>query len=56
VKGAAKSIGVMITFKASPDRREIFSAVATATISPKFRVDSGKEIRVVIHTSATVSW
>ena len=43
-------------FKAPPDRREIFAAVATATISPKFRVDFGKEIRVVIHTKATVSW
>jgi hypothetical protein len=42
--------------KAPPDRREIFAAVATATISPKFRVDCGKEIRVVIHTNATVSW
>jgi hypothetical protein len=42
--------------KAPPDRREIFAAVATATISRKFRVDCGKEIRVVIHTNATVSW
>ena len=42
--------------KAHPNRREIFAAVATATISPKFRVDCGKEIRVVIHTNATVSW
>ena len=38
------------------DRREIFAAVATTTISPKFRVDCGKEIRVVIHTSASVLW
>jgi hypothetical protein len=45
-----------INIKAPPDRREIFAAVATATISPKFRVDCCKEIRVVIHTNATVSW
>ena len=32
-----------------PDRRE-------TTISPKFRVDCGKEIRVVIHISASVLW
>ena len=31
------------------DRRE-------TKISPKFRVDCGKEIRVVIHTSASVLW
>ena len=42
--------------KALPDRREIFAAVATTTISPKFRVDCGKEIRVVNHTSASVLW
>ena len=39
-----------------PDRRQIFPAVVTTTISPKFRVDCGKEIRVVIHTSASVLW
>jgi hypothetical protein len=44
------------TIKAPPDWREIFAAVATATISPKFHVDCGKEIRVVIHINATVSW
>ena len=43
-------------FKTLPDRREIFAAVATTTISPKFRVDCGKEIRVVNHTSASVLW
>jgi len=43
-------------FKAPPNRREIFVAVETTTISPKFRVDCGKEIRVVIHTNASVLW
>jgi hypothetical protein len=47
---------VKTVVKAPPDRREIFAAVATATISPKFRVNCGKEIRVVIHTNAKDSW
>jgi hypothetical protein len=41
------------SIKAFPDWHEIFAAVPT-TISPKFRVDCGKEIRVVIHTNASV--
>ena len=45
-----------LVIKVPPDRREIFAAVATTTISPKFRVDCGKAIRVVIHTNATVLW
>jgi len=44
------------SIKAPPDWREIFTAVATAIISPKFRVDCDKAIRVVIHTNATVLW
>ena len=37
------------TVKALPDRREIFAAVATATISPKFRVDCGRDSRGYPH-------
>ena len=50
------STPLLCRFKVSPDRREIFAAVATTTISPKFRVDCDKAIRVVIHTNATVLW
>jgi len=44
------------SLKAPPDRREIFAAVTMTTISPKFRMDCSKEIRMVIHTSASVLW
>ena len=44
------------SLKTPPDRREIFAVVATTTISPNFHVDCGKEIRVVIHTNASVFW
>ena len=46
----------VVRFRAPPDRREIFAAMAMMTILPKFHMDCGKEIPVVIHTNASVLW